>query len=326
MNRHYGIISTATIVPRFIQALQANGDIVVAIASRTYDKAKQIADRFAIKKAYASYEELYCDDEIEIVYIATANHTHYDEVMNALKHHKHVLVEKPFALSSEQALEMFRYAKKQNCFLMEAQKSVFLPATIQLKKLIQQKTLGECQQISMMSSFPNAYPKDHWMYTANGGVLNGSASYTIEYLMYLFDNPAIEIQAAVDSAETGAIIDAGIHLVLNDHLLADSHITMKVKTDNAAVFYFDKGYIRVENYWKARKLLIYPYDKAMQEYNFPVDYEMIYEAAHVDECLSRQLIVSPVMSCERTILCTQLVEQLVNEANEPLNKRKADKS
>lgn len=315
MNRHYGIISTASIVPRFIQALQANGDIVEAIASRTPEKAKRMADRFAIKKAYASYEELYCDNEIEIVYIATANHTHYNEVMNALKHHKHVLVEKPFALSSEEAFEMFRYAKQQNCFLMEAQKSVFLPATIHLKKLIKQKTLGECHQISMMSSFPNAYPKDHWMYTANGGVLYGSASYTIEYLMYLFDDPTIEIQAAVDSVESGAIIDAGMQLVLNDHLLANSHITMKVKNDNAAVFYFDKGYIRVENYWKARRLLIYPYDKAMQECSFPVDYEMIYEAAHVDECLKQQLITSPIMSCERTILCTQLVEQLVKETN-----------
>ncbi len=132
--------------------------------------------------------------------------------------------------------------------------------------------------------------------------------------MYLFHDPAVEIQAAVDTAESGAVIDAGIHLVLNGHLLADSHITMKVRTDNAAVFYFDKGYIRVENYWKARKLEIYPHDGAKYEESFPVEYEMVYEAAHVDKCLDNQLLTSPIMSCERSILCTQMVEQLVKDA------------
>lgn len=314
MNLHYGIISTATIVPRFIEALKSNGDIVEAIASRSMEKAQEFANCHCIKKAYDSYEALYCDNAIDIVYIATPNYTHYQEVMKALKHHKHVIVEKPFALSSKEAFEMFRFAKEQGCFLMEAQKSVFLPATIRLKELIQQKILGECQQISLMSSFPNAYPKEHWMYGASGGVLYGSATYTIEYLMYLFDDPTIEIQAAVDTADSGAIIDAGIHLVLNEHLLADSHITMKTRTDNAAVFYFDKGYIRIENYWKARKLLIHPYDAPEQEYSFPIAYEMVYEVAHIAECLNKQLLTSPIMSCERTILCTQLVEQLVNDA------------
>ncbi len=313
--RHYGIISTATIVPRFIKALQANGDIVEAIASRSLEKAKALAKQLGIEKAYGSYEALYEDESIEVVYIATPNHTHYQEVMNALKHHKHVIVEKPFALSGKDAFEMFRFAKEQGCFLMEAQKSVFLPATIRLKELIEQKVLGECQQISMMSSFPGAYDKEHWMYKESGGVLYGSATYTIEYLMYLFHDPAVEIQAAVDTAESGAVIDAGIHLVLNGHLLADSHITMKVRTDNAAVFYFDKGYIRVENYWKARKLEIHPYDGAKYEESFPVEYEMVYEAAHVDECLDNQLLTSPIMSCERTILCTQMVEQLVKDAH-----------
>lgn len=312
--RHYGIISTATIVPRFIKALQINGDIVEAIASRRLEKAKELAKQFGVEKAYGSYEALYEDDTIEIVYIATPNHTHYQEVMNALKHHKHVIVEKPFALNGKEAFEMFQFAKDQGCFLMEAQKSVFLPATIRLKELIEQKVLGECQQISMMSCFPNAYNKEHWMYKESGGVLYGSATYTIEYLMYLFNDPAIEIQAAVDMAKSGAVIDASIQLVLNGHLLADSHITMKVRTDNAAVFYFDKGYIRVENYWKARKLVIHPYDGEQCEESFPVEYEMVYEAAHVDECLDNQLLTSPIMSCERTILCTQMVEQLVKDA------------
>lgn len=316
MNYRYGIISTATIVPRFIQAVQASKDSVIAIASRSLAKAQKIADTYHIPKAYGSYQTLYEDKEVDIVYIATPNHTHFEAAMHALQHHKHVIVEKPFTLTAKEAFTMFCFAKEQGCFIMEAQKSVFLPATIRLKELLKQQVLGECKQISMMSSFPDAYPLQHWMYGKSGGVLYGSATYTIEYLMYLFDDPTLSAQAAVDSAERGAIIDAGIHLVLNEHLLADSRITMKVKNDNAAMFYCDKGWIRVEHFWKARSLILHPYEGEETVLSFPVDFEMIYEVNHIHECLKQNLLVSPIMSAERTILCTQIVEELVHEADD----------
>lgn len=313
---HYGIISTATITPRFIHAVQEYGDEVIAIASRSLEKAQASATTHGIQKAYGSYEELYEDPDVDIVYIATPNNTHAKEALAALSHKKHVIIEKPFALSFDEAMSVFRYANEQQCFVMEAQKSVFLPATIKLKELLQEKMLGECQMISMLSSFPGSYPEGHWMYRNYGGVLYGSATYTIEYLMFLFDDPTIEIAASSDFALTGAIIDAGMHLVLNDHLLVDSHISMKVKTDNVAIFYCDHGYIKVENYWKARELILHPYDGPEERLEFPVPYEMVYEVAHIHECLEQSRLTSEIMTPERTILCSQMVHSLVEEQEE----------
>lgn len=316
MKLKYGIISTASITPRFIKAVQEFGDEVYAIASRSLDKAQAMANKYHVPKAYGTYDALLEDEYVDVVYIATPNNTHVSIALQAIAHHKHVIIEKPFALSEAEALSVFQASLQEDVYVMEAQKSVFLPANIKLKECLDTKLLGECHQVCMLSSFPNAYPNDHWMYQPYGGVLYGSGTYTFEYLMYLFDDPSLETQASCDQVETGAIIDAGIHLVLNEHLLADSHITMKVKTDNAATFYCEHGYFRVENYWKACTLIIHPYEGEEHICSFPVEHEMIYEVKHIHECIKQKVNVSPIMTPERTILCASIIDKLVHDETE----------
>lgn len=132
----YGILSTASIIDRFIAGVRESREgEVYAIASRTIEKAKDAAMRLNIEHYYGSYEELYKDENIDIIYIPTVNGLHYRDCQNALLHHKHVIVEKPFTLTSHEAKKLFDLAKEQNCFLMEAQKCVFLPTTLKLKEL-----------------------------------------------------------------------------------------------------------------------------------------------------------------------------------------------
>lgn len=310
---HYGILSTASITPRFIQAVQAYGDKVSAIASRSLAKAQEMAESFNIANSYGSYEELCQDATVDIVYIATPNHLHVEAAMLALRNHKHVIVEKPFCIHKEDALSLFQFAQRQGCFLMEAQKSVFLPATIRLKEIIDTQHFLNLRHISMLASFPDQYPNKHWMRSSNGGVLYGSASYTFEYLMYLLENPSLTCNSMMVLGEEGAIEDASLQILLNEDILADSHITMRVQTQNQAIFYFENGYVEIPNYWKARKLMLHPKDKTPQIEEFPVAFEMKYEVAHIHECIEQGLLHSPIMTPERTILCVQMVESLVKE-------------
>lgn len=308
----YGIISTASIVPRFIQGIQASKQgNVYAIASRSLDKAQNMAATYHIEKAYGSYEALYEDENIDIVYIATPNDTHYEQAYNALSHHKHVIVEKPISLTMEDTLALFQYAQEQGCFLMEAQKSVFLPATIRLKEIIDKKELGELRQVQMLSSFTNT-PANHWMYKEYGGVLYGSASYTIEYMMYLLDNPTLQAQGMGLIHDQGAIEDVSLNLNADEEILINSHITMKVATNNQATFYFEHGRVVIDEYWKARHLRIVQDDETKTE-QFPCDFEMVYEIDHVHKCLDDSLLQSPIMSAERSVLCCYMVEQLLDE-------------
>mgnify|MGYP003247230194 CR=1 FL=1 len=126
----YGIMSTAQIVPRFVAGLRESAQVEVrGIASRRLENAQKMAKELAIPVAYGSYEELCKDETIDIIYIPTYNQGHYSAAKLALSQGKPVLLEKPFTLNAAEAEELFAIAQEQGVFLMEAQKSVFLPIT-----------------------------------------------------------------------------------------------------------------------------------------------------------------------------------------------------
>ena len=309
MKLKYGVISCAAITDRFISAVQDSQDCVQAIASRSLEKAKKQAAKYKIPKAYGSYEELYQDDHIDIVYIATNNATHKEEIYKALTHHKHVLCEKPMVLSGKDAVELFNYAKKQNCFLMEAQKSIFLPITHYLKNLIENETLGKLCLVDMTSSFPS--PSSQWMHDkTQGGVVFGSATYTLEYLEYLIKPKKKRIQALMTYEENKTCDSVSFNIKMDD-ILIHSTITMRCMTDNHAVFYFEKGKVMIENYWKARKAILY--GKSEEIIHYPIDHEMIYEISHVHDCLAKKLLESPLMSADMTIDCCRIVDEIIQK-------------
>ena len=103
----FGILSTASIIDRYIVGIRASKHgYVQAIASRTVEKAKEAAERLNIETYYGTYEELYNDENVDVIYIPTVNGFHFRDAKNALMHHKHVVVEKPFVLKPEQAKEL----------------------------------------------------------------------------------------------------------------------------------------------------------------------------------------------------------------------------
>lgn len=310
MKFNYGIISTAEITKRFIPAVRIEGGTVHAAASRNFKKAKQFCKEQEIKKAYGSYKELYEDSAIHIVYIATINSTHISEVKQALSYGKHVICEKPLALCEKDAKEIFELANKKGLFLMEAQKSVFLPITNVIKAYIESGELGALHQVEMTAGF--ASPAAPWMHVpGQGGVVYGSASYTIEYLDYLLQPDSILVQAQGTKEANGTIDSVNINLKM-DEVLINSRITMKCSLASSAIFYFDTGYIKIKDYWKARECEIHS-EKETKIVRFPEEFEMRYETAHIHECLKKGLLESPIMNSERTIKCCRLVEKIISE-------------
>lgn len=309
----YGILSTASIVERFIEGIRESEDgYVQAIASRTIEKAQIAAQRFHIEHYYGSYQELLEDENIDIVYIPTVNGFHYRDCLNALEHHKHVIVEKPMALTHQQALELFDKAKQNHCFLMEAQKSVFLPVTQKVKELLKQEIIGDIHFIEMQAGFPKRFDYDHWMYdlSMGGGALYGSATYTIEYLQYLFDHPSFDIDGVCLPSPTGSDEICHFTLQMNQSLLCASTIAMNVDLNNQAIIYGEKGKIIIDHYWKSRFFDLYLYDGVHQHFDYPCQSEFVYEINHIHHCLKHQLLQSPIMNQNKTLETISLVQQL----------------
>ena len=308
----YGILSTASIVGRFIQGVRdsKNGD-VRAICSRNIHKARQKAREFMIDKAYDDYAQMLADEDLDAIYIATPNALHYPNALQAIRAKKHVVLEKPFVLTKEQAIHLFEEAKANNVFIMEAQKIVFLPITNHIKKIIQEKTLGELHYVNMTSSFVARFGYEHWMYDLQygGGCLYGSCTYSVEYLMYLLDSLDVKCQGLQLTAPTGVDDFCQLQFTVADKVMVSSCISMRVLTKNVANFYFENGYIEVENYWKARSMKIVK-DGKEEMIEYPCPCEFVYEVDHINECIARKLNASDIMIPEMTIKTCEVVDSV----------------
>ena len=118
----WGVLGTADIARgQTIPGMQlAEHCELTAIAGRKAEKAKNYQETFGFRKAYGSYDELLADPEVEAVYVPLPNDLHCEWTIRALKAKKHVLCEKPLAVSEAQAAEMFRAAEENGVLLMEA--------------------------------------------------------------------------------------------------------------------------------------------------------------------------------------------------------------
>lgn len=306
---NFGIISTASIAHRFVKAVASSSHSqVVAIASRNLENAQDFAKQHNIDKAYGNYDELFNDSNIDIVYICSINSTHYSLTKQALLAKKHVLCEKPFTLTRQEANELFTLAKENQCFLMEGLKSLFLPVTQSIKSIIEDNQLGPLKQIDMTQSMNANFPKDHWFKEpVSGGILTTSGVYTFGYVDYLLNSPQFtgHISSVEDKDHT--TIAANIALV-SDEILISSRLAMNTLTSNEAIFYFQDGTITVKDYWKARSFRL-----NNQTYHFDCEFEMIYEIDHIFECIQKGLLVSPIATQQRTLLSIDWIEKHYQE-------------
>lgn len=295
MTLRYGILSTSSIAPRFIAGVrQAEAGEILALSSRTLQKAEEKALLWDIPRAYGSHEELLQDPDIDIVYISTVNALHYKWARAALEHGKHVVCEKPCTTSEEDTRALFRLAREKGLFLMEAQKMLFLPAVQQLRQKLSEGILGDISMVRLSHSFPASY--NGWMFdkAAGGGTLLSSGIYAVQLILHLFGEIR-ELRGSFDRDENGVERQYVLSGQTAGGVLFSIHNSSQVPLDNTACFYGEKGWAELPEYWKARKVIFHTEGEAKAE-EFPCEHELMYEAAHIKACLDKGLTVSPVVT------------------------------
>ena len=118
----WGIFGASLIAHDFLIALRTlpeNEHKVVAVSSRSLERASEFADRHSIEKAYGSYEDLARDADVEVVYVSSIHPQHAPLCKLALSHGKHVLCEKPMTMNLKETKEVFELAKAKGLFIME---------------------------------------------------------------------------------------------------------------------------------------------------------------------------------------------------------------
>jgi predicted dehydrogenase len=145
---NWGLLSTARINRALIHPLHASKRTrLLGAASRSQSSADAYAREWKIPRAYASYEALLADPEIDVVYNPLPNHLHAEWTIKALRAGKHVLCEKPFALTLAEADAMIAASRKTGKVLAEAFMYRHHPQTLKVKELVAGGALGKLQLI-----------------------------------------------------------------------------------------------------------------------------------------------------------------------------------
>ena len=297
----YGILSTSSIAPRFIAAVRdAGAGEIVALSSRTLEKAKEKAALWKIHKAYGSHAELLADQEVNIVYISSVNAQHYAMAKAAVLAGKHVVCEKPCTTSVANTRELFALAREKGVFLMEAEKMLFLPAILETKKRIQSGQLGEIYMAELSHSFSTGY--NTWLFdpAAGGGTLLSSGIYAVQLLQWLF-GPMKSIGGVRSVTENGGEWQYALSGEMENGILFHIKNSTRINLENTARFYGAKGIVEIPEYWKARRAIFRINDKGTEIAEFPCEHELSYEAAHIAECIEKGLLTSPVVTEELSV-------------------------
>ena len=157
----WGIIGCGKIAHKFVSDLALIDEAVLtAVASRSYEKADEFAQKHKAKKAYGSYDELFLDPEIDIVYIATPHHLHAELSIKAMENNKHVLCEKPLSINHKEAKLIIEASRRTKRFFMEALWTRFNPSFVEVKKRIDDGDIGEIKYINADFAFRSDFSID----------------------------------------------------------------------------------------------------------------------------------------------------------------------
>lgn len=228
-----------------------------AVASRELRKAERFADKYHVKRAYGSYEELVYDPEVELVHVASPAGLHYEHVMLCLKAGKHVLCEKPFAVSAAQAKEMLALAQEKHLLLADGLWTSYLPMARKVKETVESGVIGKICTLTANSHYFSIHSPRINNRELGGGVLGENGIYLLGFatLVLGYDVQRVEASGIVNTE--GVDIQDTITLYYPNDQVAVLNCSIQGVSDRRGYIYGDQGYIEVQDANEYRKILVY---------------------------------------------------------------------
>lgn len=192
------ILGAGTIIPAFLEAAEKIENLeVYAIFGResSLTKLEEFRRKYEIPQIYHDYDQLLNDPEVEVVYVALPNHLHYEFTKKAAEKKKHVIVEKPFASTYEQARELIDIAEQNHVMVFEAISNQYMPNYRKTRELV--RNVGDVKIVQLnYSQYSRRYDlfKEGTVHPVfdpkkSGGALMDLNVYNIHYVLGLFGKP-----------------------------------------------------------------------------------------------------------------------------------------
>lgn len=319
----WGILAPGGIAHSFADALRKHSlQEIVAVGSRSAERAAGFADEFGIAAHYDSYEALVADGNVDAVYVASPHSHHAEQALLAIEAGKHVLVEKAFTPTAAQARRVVEAARAADVTLMEAMWSRFLPHYDVIRQLLADGALGDIETLVADHGQWFAFDPESRLFNPAlaGGAMLDLGVYPVSFASFALGTPG-RIRAVGTPAETG--VDRQVSMVLDGyqahpHAQALVNTTLASRTPTTASISGSDG--RIEGpgpFYAPQSIRFVPREGepvSSPEPEIRGHEGLAYQAAHFAQLVTEGRRESDLLPLEETISIVETMEDTIRAA------------
>ncbi len=255
---NWAILGCGNIANDFAREMNKMGGKVYSVANRTYENALDFSEKYNIEKVYENIDDLFTNENVDIVYIATPHNKHIEYILKALENGKHVLCEKAITLNSQELNQAVNLANKNNLILAEAMTIYNMPLYNELKKIINSGVLGELRLVQVNFGSFKEYDMTNRFFNMDlaGGALLDIGVYALSLVRMFMETENVEIHSQVKFAPTGADEQSSIIIKNDKEQMASVTLSLHAKQPKRATVCYDNAYIEIFEYPRADKAVI----------------------------------------------------------------------
>ncbi len=236
-----------------------------AIASRSQEKAEAFAQKWNVSKAYGSYQELYADPDIDLVYVATPHSHHFEVTRDALMANKPCLVEKAFMANHAQSETIIKLAHERGIFLAEAIWTRYQPVVKMVRDLISSGRIGTPRLVTATLGYSMGEKPRIMRPDLCGGALLDLGVYALNFVRMFFPADIVSMESQCVKSDSGMDLTNAISIILSDGMLCNLQSSAACVGDNIGVIAGTDGNLIIDNINNPQKITVNTHDREFVE-------------------------------------------------------------
>lgn len=253
MIKNIGIVGTGVIATEFVTQIDTSKYTIHSVYNRNERSLRTFRETHNLHNGYTDYNEFLDDDQLECVYIATPNQTHYDYAKKAIEKGKHVLCEKVMVLTSDEADELFALAKKHHVVILEAVTLFYMPMFHEVSRLLKENTLGKISAANITFGSCKEYDVNNRFFSLEkgGGALFDIGPYGLSAAVYLLGTDIELVSSEVVMAPSGVDEKSVTVLKTANNELASVTLSFRGRLPKQILITGDEGYLKIDDFPRA---------------------------------------------------------------------------
>ncbi|XP_030843848.1 trans-1,2-dihydrobenzene-1,2-diol dehydrogenase isoform X2 [Strongylocentrotus purpuratus] len=324
----WGICTAGKISQDFSNAIcDLKNHKIQAIASRSLEKAQELAGKVGAETTYASYESLAADPNVDIVYIGTVNIAHFPLCKLFLEAKKHVLCEKPLGVHAKEVGQMIDLARKSGVFFMEGIWSRFFPAYDKVRSLLSNGEIGDVKFITGDFCYDGFSIGSSHDKSLGEGAVYDIGVYLVQLATMVFGPNPILVQGVGGLTQTGVDEICSITLKYPNHKIASMVTCIAANSNNVASIVGTKGRINLLDSFQAlsklelvrgfpvpgmfeKEVFEFPHPCSDRPFNYPGSVGFQYQAQAVKQAIDEGKTEHPLMPWSETLAIHKIMDKL----------------